>query len=78
MSAQRSVLLNHQLPAALLSGLVREGIDPSAFWLCAETDLNLSGSYEPVYLVADEAHIHTVALPTSANARHVRHSSKTR
>ena len=61
MTAQRSVLLNHELPPALSAGLIREGVNPSGFWLSAETDLNLSGSYEPVYLVADEERIECFA-----------------
>ncbi len=74
MPAQRSVLLNHELPSALAAGLVREGVDPTGFWLSAETDLNLSGSYEPVFLVADGSHLYTAALPTTTSPKHVRHA----
>jgi ATP-binding cassette, subfamily B, bacterial len=72
MTAHRSVLLNHELPPELAAGLLREEIDPAGFWICAQTDLNLSGGYEPVYLAADRESVYTVALPSRDNPRHVR------
>jgi ATP-binding cassette subfamily B protein len=74
MASHRSVLLNRELPKPLADGLAREGINPAGFWLCAETDLNLSGTYEPVYLAADSERILTVALPRGEHAGHVRHT----
>ncbi|MGA2974447.1 MAG: ABC transporter ATP-binding protein [Spirochaetia bacterium] len=74
MAVNRSVLLNHELPSALASGLAAEGIDPSGFWLCAETDLNLSGTYEPVYLAANAERIVTVAPARGGHASLVRHA----
>lgn len=70
----RSQLLNHDLPPGLVRGLAAEGIDASAAWLSAETDLNLAGSYEPVYLLALDDRIVTAAAPRGAHDRHVRMS----
>src|SRR5690349_2213742 len=74
MSDKRSGLLNHSLPPAIQSGPKGEGVDPSGFWLSAETYLNLLGTYEPVFLVADAEHIHTVGAPGNGNQRYMRHS----
>jgi ATP-binding cassette subfamily B protein len=74
MPSDRSVLLNHELPPGLVRGLATEGVEASAAWLAAETDLNLAGSYEPVYLLALGDRIVTVALPRDGHERHVRMS----
>jgi ATP-binding cassette, subfamily B, bacterial len=70
----RSVLLNRELPPDLVRGLAAEGVDAPAAWLAAETDLNLAGSYEPVYLLAFPDRIMTAALRRGSNERHVRMS----
>lgn len=72
MDANRSKLLNRELPPDLKRGLAAEGVDPSRAWLCAETDLNLSGSYERVYLLAFDERLVTAAAPRDGFQKHVR------
>ncbi len=45
--------LQTDIPAALAGRLLEEGVDPRACWLRVEADLNLSGFYEPVFLLAE-------------------------
>ena len=45
-------MLGRQLPADLAGLIRREGLYPDSAWLCTETDLNLSGAYEQVFLLA--------------------------
>jgi ATP-binding cassette subfamily B protein len=72
MSAPRSRLLHHEPPPALARGLAAEGVDATAAWLAAETDLNLAGGYEPVLLVALPDRVVTAAVPRDGHAHHVR------
>ncbi len=74
MTSTRSVLLNRELPPDLVRGLAAEGVEAAAAWLTAETDLNLAGSYETVYLLVLDDRIVTAAPPRDAHERHVRMS----
>jgi ATP-binding cassette subfamily B protein len=74
MPSDRSVLLNCDLPLDLVRGLASEGVEASAAWLAAETDLNLAGSYETVYLLALGDRIMTAALPRQGHGQCVRMS----
>jgi ATP-binding cassette subfamily B protein len=68
----RSALLNRQLPEELASSLRREGIYPDNAWLCTDTDLNLAGSYEQVFVIAEPDRVMTVARPTQQHPKPVR------
>ncbi len=46
-------LLRAGIPGELAAFLRREGIEPHACRLIVSTDLNLSGAYEPVWLLAE-------------------------
>jgi len=72
MATQRSALLNREIPAELARALAREGRDPASFWLSAETDLNLSGKYEPVYLLAGADAVLVASPPRGDHASPVR------
>jgi len=72
MSEGRSILLNRELPKDLADLLRREGVDPGAAWLCTETDLNLSGNYEQVFLVVEPNRLLTVGRPTAHSPKAVR------
>ena len=68
----RSLLLNRELPKDLADLLRREGVDPGAAWLCTETDLNLSGNYEQVFLVVEPNRLLTVGRLTAHSPKAVR------
>ena len=55
-----SQLLQCQVPEDLAFLLRQEGIDPARAWLCTDTDLNLAGSYEEVFLLVDDDRLVTV------------------
>ncbi len=63
MSNKRSALLNRRLPEDLEALLKKEGLDPDHAWMCVEADLNLTGRYEQVYLLADADRLLVVAPP---------------
>ncbi|HET6429011.1 MAG TPA: ABC transporter ATP-binding protein [Phycisphaerae bacterium] len=63
MSDEKSVLLNRHLPGELAACLRAGGVDPEGAWLSADTDLNLQGGYEQVFLLALEDRILTAAMP---------------
>ncbi|RPI60470.1 MAG: ABC transporter ATP-binding protein, partial [Planctomycetaceae bacterium] len=63
MSNTKSVLLNRNVPDELANLLKKEGVDPARAWLSTETDLNLSGAYETVWILAFEDRLVT-AGPT--------------
>ena len=67
MSTGQSVLLNKQVPPGLAVSLKGEGIDPARAWLSTDTDLNLSGNYEQVFVLAFEDRLVTAALPSNGN-----------
>jgi len=68
----RSVLLNQPLPEDMGSLLRKEGINPDQAWLCAQTDINLSGLYEPVYVLALPERLLTVGRPGADHPRAAR------
>ena len=72
MSVGRSVLLNRPVPEDLVSRLRQEGVDPSRAWLCTDTDLNLSGGYEQVFLLVEPQRLVTAGQPTAEGAATVR------
>jgi len=72
MSARRSALLNREPPEELAGLLAREGIDPSAAWLSTDTDLNLAGAYERVFLLVYPDRLITAALPAGEFTHPVR------
>jgi len=72
MSKERSALLNVQLPDDLRKQVQADGLDPDKAWLCTTTDLNLSGSYEQVWLLATEDRILTVGRANEQRPRFVR------
>ncbi len=72
MATDRSALLNMELPADLAAAAAREGIATEELWLATRTDLNLSGEYEEVYLVADAERLATLGRPASRERTAVR------
>ena len=57
----RSALLQKELPDALSHELAKAGVDMEGVWLCTDSDLNLSGSYEQVYFVATAEELLVIA-----------------
>jgi ATP-binding cassette subfamily B protein len=51
MAEGRSQLLNREVPADLADLVRREGLDPARAWLSTDTDINLAGDYEQVFLL---------------------------
>ena len=72
MPQERSQLLNRRLPEQLSVLLRQQGIDPDEAWLAVETDLNLKGGYEQVFLLAESHRLLVVAMPSSNNPKLVR------
>jgi ATP-binding cassette subfamily B protein len=72
VTESRSELLLRPLPPDFAKLLRAEGVDPGLAWLCTDTDLNLAGSYEAVYVLADRDRVYTVALPTDRRPHPVR------
>src|SRR5512145_2581172 len=72
MAEKRSALLNAGIPEDLAAGLLKEGVDATKAWLCAETDLNLSGTYEKVFLLMEKDRLITAARPRGEAAHAVR------
>lgn len=68
----KSKLLQKELPPALRTELEKSGIAVDSIWLCTDTDLNLSGSYETVYLVATAEDLFVIAAPSADYAKHIR------
>jgi len=64
MRNERSALLNRRLPEDLRALLEKEGLDPDRAWMCVQTDLNLAGQYEEVYLLLDPDRLLVVARPS--------------
>ena len=60
MNTNKSLLLQKELPDDLASELGRSGVLPSDVWLCTDTDLDLSGHYERVFLVATATELLTL------------------
>ncbi len=72
MAEGRSTLLNKELPKDLADLMLREGADPGRAWLCTDTDLNLSGKYEQVFLLVEAERLLTVGRPTAQFTKPVR------
>jgi len=64
VSGSGSKLLQRPLPPDLGALLWDQGVDPGEAWLSTDTDLNLAGGYEQVFVLAQEDRLLTVALPT--------------
>jgi len=58
--------LQKTLPEPLQTDVSRAGVEAGDIWLCTDTDLNLHGHYEPVYLVVTEKEIFDVATVAPA------------
>ena len=63
MSQPKSALLNRPVGAALDALLHKEGIATSGAWMSTDTDLNLAGRYEQVFILAFDDHFVTAAMP---------------
>ena len=72
MSESRSQLLYREVPEDLAAIARREGVESGRAWLRAETDLNLSGAYEQVFLLVEADRLLTIARPTERWPRPVR------
>jgi ATP-binding cassette subfamily B protein len=72
ISQGRSALLNRELPKDLADLLLLEGTDPGRAWLSTETDLNLSGTYEQVFLLVEADRLLIVGRPSGKFRKAVR------
>ena len=72
MAENRSQLLMMSLPDDLAQRVAAEGVDLKNAWLVTSTDLNLGGSYEQVYLVAEPDRLVTVGMPSADGRTAVR------
>ena len=68
MSQGRSLLLNVPVGPELEGLLRAEGIDPARAWLSTETDLNLQGAYDRVFVLAMEDRLLTAGVPATAKS----------
>ncbi len=71
-ATERSALLQKDLPAPLSEALVRAGVDPTGIWLCSDSDLNLSGGYERVFLAVTPEELLSPAPSDAANPEIIR------
>ncbi len=69
---ERSELLNEELPDDIAAMAAAEGVRPDEAWLTARTDLDLSGSYAEVYLLALPEELVVVGRPATPDAPAVR------
>ena len=58
---KKSILLNREVSREIAELAAKEGVDAREAWLSAETDLNLSGTYEPVRLLVLPTRLVTLA-----------------
>jgi len=72
VSESRSQLLYREVPEDLAAIARQEGVESGRAWLRAETDLNLSGAYEQVFLLVEAERLLTIARPTERWPRPVR------
>ena len=56
-------MLQKDLPHSLQDELAKLHIRPEKVWLCTDTDLNLNGDYEQVWLVVSDDALATLAVP---------------
>lgn len=68
----RSALLQKALPDGLQKELTQAGVLPQEVWLSTDTDLDLHGHYDLVYLVATEADLLAIATPTEPEQAFIR------
>ena len=61
--AGRSKTLNQSLPEDLQRLLKQSGVRPDQAWLTTDTDLDLAGSYDRVFLLVEADRLLTVAMP---------------
>jgi len=72
MPEKRSAFLNVALPGDLAAQLAKEGVDATKAWLSSETDVNLSGMYERVYLLMEKDRLVTAARPRGESPNAIR------
>ncbi|MBN1437330.1 MAG: ABC transporter ATP-binding protein [Sedimentisphaerales bacterium] len=72
MSVAPSQLLNRQIPEELAVMLRRRGVEPSQAWLCVETDLNLAGQFERVFLLVFERRLIVAGMAWGDQSRLIR------
>lgn len=65
-------MLQKDLPHALVSELGKVQVQPAKIWLSTDTDLNLHGDYEQVWLVASDDALVTIASPQKPGEAAVR------
>jgi len=68
----RSQQLYRDIPEDLAELLRREGVRPDLAWLRTDTDLNLAGGYEQVFILVEEGRLLTAAHPCERWPRPVR------
>ncbi len=66
-------MLQKDLPHALQSELDKLHVQQAKIWLCTDTDLNLRGNYEQVWLVISNDALAALAKPTLPGEPVVRH-----
>ncbi len=73
VTTERSRVLQKDLPHSLQDELAKVHIQPNKVWLCTDTDLNLSGNYEQVWLAVSDDALAVLAEPKQAGQPAVRH-----
>jgi ATP-binding cassette subfamily B protein len=73
VTTERSRLLQKDLPQGLWDELAKVRIGPDSTWLATDTDLNLNGTYEQVWLVVSDDALVTLAEPRQPGQPAVRH-----
>jgi len=66
VSGEQSQKLNRPLPPELADRLRREQVDPGRAWLCTDSDLNLAGQYEQVFLLAEPERLVVAGGPSES------------
>ena len=72
MDTESSKLLNCQVPKDLTALIRSEGLNPQHAWLVTDTDLNLSGGYEAVFLLVEKDCLYTAGRTDKTWPRTVR------
>ena len=67
-----SKVLNRRLPDELAEAIRREGRDPSDACLCTDTDLDLTGRYDQVFLVVESERLTTLGRPSEHHPSPIR------
>jgi ATP-binding cassette subfamily B protein len=71
MSGNDSQLLNCRIPEPLAAMLKAEGLDPGRAWLSAQTDINLAGNYQQVFLIAFGEQLVIASMPSDSVSKPV-------